>query len=107
MRNMPRRDEETTGAYTVWEGSQAGPWEDEPRHLHRASLSDKENAHWAEEMAHKIPRNALVVVADGTGARFFRNSGHNKIVLAAQGEFAPTNLINDGPAGKRLPESSD
>ena len=31
-------------------------------------------------MADKIPHNALVVVADGTGARFFRNAGHeNKI----------------------------
>ena len=27
-------------------------------------------------MADKIPHNALVVVADGTGARFFRNAGH-------------------------------
>src|SRR4029450_359330 len=26
-------------------------------------------------MADKIPHNALVVVADGTGARFFRNTG--------------------------------
>ena len=59
-------------------------------------------------MTHKIPHNALVVVADGTGARFFRNSGHgNKVSLAAQGEFKPTNLIDDGPAGKRPPESSD
>ena len=27
-------------------------------------------------MADKIPHNALVVVADGTGARFFGNAGH-------------------------------
>ena len=27
-------------------------------------------------MAEKIPHNALVVVADGTGARFFRNTSH-------------------------------
>ena len=56
----------------------------------------------------KIPHNALVVVADGTGARFFRNSGHeNTILLSADGEFKPTNLLDDGPAGKRPPESSD
>ena len=58
-------------------------------------------------MASKILHNALVVVADGTGARFFRNTGHkNKVSLAAEGEFLPTNLIDDGPAGKRPPESS-
>ena len=43
--------------------------------------------------ADKIPNGALVVVADGTGARFFRNSGQeNKISLTAEGEFKPTNL---------------
>jgi len=59
-------------------------------------------------MADKIPHNALVVVADGTGARFFRNAGHaHQVSLAAAGEFPPTNLLEDGPAGKRPPESSD
>lgn len=58
-------------------------------------------------MTNKVPHNALVVVADGTGARFFRNAGHeNKISLSADGKFQPTNLLNDGPAGKRPPESS-
>ena len=58
-------------------------------------------------MTHKIPHNALVVVADGTGARFFRNAGHeNKVSLSAQGELKPANLLDDGPAGKRPPESS-
>lgn len=58
-------------------------------------------------MADKIPHNALVVVADGTGARFFRNSGHeNKVSLLAEGEFNPTNLLDDGPAGKHPRESS-
>ena len=57
-------------------------------------------------MADKIPHNALVVVADGTGARFFRNAGHEgKIQLSAEGEFRP-NLLDDGPAGTRPPESS-
>jgi protein required for attachment to host cells len=56
----------------------------------------------------KIPRNALVVVADGTGARFFRNSRQeNKVSLSAEGELKPTHLLDDGPAGKRPPESSD
>jgi len=58
-------------------------------------------------MTGKIPHNALVVVADGTGARFFRNVGHEgKISLSAEGEFKPTDLLNEGPAGKRPPESS-
>ena len=49
-------------------------------------------------MAHKIPHNALVVVADGTGARFFRNVAHEgKIQLAAEGDFKP-NLLDDGPS---------
>ena len=59
-------------------------------------------------MTGKIPHNSLVVVADGTGARFFRNAGdENKISLSAEGELKPTNLPNEGPAGKRPPESSN
>jgi protein required for attachment to host cells len=57
-------------------------------------------------MAVNIPHNALIVVADGTGARFFRNSGREKVVLSSEGEFNPTNLRDDGPAGTRPPESS-
>ena len=58
-------------------------------------------------MADKIPHNTLVVVADGTGARFFRNASHEHTVsLAAEGEFNPTHLLDDGPAGKRPTESS-
>ena len=57
-------------------------------------------------MERKMPHNALVVVADGTGARFFRNAGdEGKIRLAAEGEFKPN--ILDGPAGTRPPESSN
>ena len=57
--------------------------------------------------ADKIPHDALVVVADGTGARFFRNSGQeNKISLTAEGEFKPTNLLDEGASGMRTPESS-
>ena len=59
-------------------------------------------------MTGKIPHNSLVVVADGTGARFFRNAGdENKISLSAEGELKPTNLTDEGPAGKRPPESSN
>jgi protein required for attachment to host cells len=59
-------------------------------------------------MIGKIPHNALVVVADGTGARFFRNVGHeSKISLSAEGEFNPTDLLDEGPAGKRPAESSN
>ena len=58
-------------------------------------------------MAEKIPHNALVVVADGTGARFFRNAGHeHQISLSAEGEFTPAHLLDDGPAGQRPTESS-
>jgi protein required for attachment to host cells len=58
-------------------------------------------------MADNIPHNALVVVADGTGARFFRNTGHDyKVLLEAEGAFNPANLLDDGPAGHRPPESS-
>lgn len=59
-------------------------------------------------MTAKIPHNALVVVADGTGARFFRNTGEDfKIALSANGDFKPSHLSSDGPAGHRPPESSD
>lgn len=58
-------------------------------------------------MAHNIPHNALVVVADGAGAKFFRNSGQeNKVSLATEGEFKPSDLEGEGPAGKRPPEST-
>jgi protein required for attachment to host cells len=58
-------------------------------------------------MSDKIPHNALVVVADGTGARFFRNASHDsKILLSADGDFKPSDLLDAGPAGMRPPESS-
>jgi protein required for attachment to host cells len=54
-----------------------------------------------------IPHKALIVVADGTHARFFRNTGNEtRIQLAAEGELKPTQLLNDGPAGMRPKESS-
>lgn len=57
--------------------------------------------------ADKIPHDALVVVADGAGARFFRNTGQDsKISLKAAGEFKPINLLDEGASGKRPAESS-
>ena len=57
--------------------------------------------------ADKIPHDALVVVADGTDARFLRNAGQdNKISLKAEGEFKPSNLLDEGASGKRPAESS-
>src|SRR3989337_2665736 len=58
-------------------------------------------------MKNKIPHNALIVVADGTGARFFRNTGQeSSSALKADGELKPGHLLNDGPAGHRPKESS-
>ena len=55
--------------------------------------------------ADKIPNGALVVVTDGTGARFFRNAGQdNTISLTTDGELKPTNLLNEGTS--RPSESS-
>jgi len=55
----------------------------------------------------QTPHNALIVVADGTGARFFRNAGdEKKIKLSVDGVLDPTNLLNEGPAGARPAESS-
>ncbi len=57
--------------------------------------------------SHKIPHKALIVVADGTGARFFRNTGNeSKISLSADSSLSPVNLNAEGPAGKQPPESS-
>lgn len=60
-------------------------------------------------MSHIIPENALVVVADGTGAKFFRHTSHHlgKHKLIADGSFKPAHLSDDGPAGHRPPEQSD
>ena len=58
-------------------------------------------------MAGKIPHNAFVVVADGGGARFFRNAGQGAAVeLSSDGQLAPNALADEGPAGGRPPESS-
>jgi|SRR4030095_1359936 protein required for attachment to host cells len=55
----------------------------------------------------EIPHNTLIVVADGTGARFFRNAGRGaKVSLSAQGALKPSDLRDEGPAGKRPTSSS-
>ena len=54
-----------------------------------------------------IPDKAFVVVADGVGARFFRNRMQDRrLTLIAEGHLTPIDLDNDGPAGKRPPDSS-
>ncbi len=54
-----------------------------------------------------MPHNAFVVVADGVGARFFRNSSRDAtVLLVADGELTPADLLDDGPSGHRPPESS-
>jgi protein required for attachment to host cells len=58
-------------------------------------------------MTDKIPHNALIVVADGAGARFFRNAGQVfDVKLKADGELGPSDLNSDGPSGKRPPEET-
>ncbi len=54
---------------------------------------------------HMIPHGAFIVVADGTRARFFRNTGNEShMALTADGELKPSHLNADGPAGKSPPE---
>lgn len=54
-----------------------------------------------------IPHKALVVVADGAHARFFRNTGQeSKVHLSPDGELKPAHLRDDGPAGSRPKELS-
>ncbi len=55
----------------------------------------------------RLPHRTLVVVADGAGARFFRNIGNEvRITLSDDGHLAPSHLNSDGPAGKGPPERS-
>lgn len=58
-------------------------------------------------MPQKIAHNALIVVADGTRARFFRNSGNqSKISLAVDGALQQVHLGKNGLTGKSPPERS-
>jgi hypothetical protein len=48
-----------------------------------------------------IPHNAPIVVADGTGARLFRNTGQGgSVSLSIDGELKPSDLLNEGPRGQ-------
>lgn len=50
----------------------------------------------------QIPANALVVVADGTGARVFRNRGTGGDVSLHQDKvLEPVDLNDDGPSGNQ------
>jgi protein required for attachment to host cells len=49
-----------------------------------------------------IPHNALIVVADGGGAKLLRNAGKpGAISLREERQLTPTNLDDDGPSGSR------
>lgn len=55
----------------------------------------------------KIPAGTVVVVADGGGARVFRNIGDDKaLVLQQQDMLELMNMNDDGPAGALPAESS-
>lgn len=55
----------------------------------------------------KIPAGTVVVVADGGGARVFRNIGDDKaLVLQQQDMLELMNMNDDGPAGVLPAESS-
>ncbi len=55
----------------------------------------------------KIPADALVVVADGMGARLFRNVGSNgTLSLQQQDLLTPQNVDDEGPSGSAPTEQS-
>lgn len=55
----------------------------------------------------RIPTDALVVVADGSGARLFRNRGDGKALSLHQFDIVELmNMDDDGPAGSMPGEST-
>lgn len=55
----------------------------------------------------KVPAGTLVVVADGEGARLFRNVGDGgDVTLQQQDLLELMNMNDDGPAGSSPPEST-
>jgi protein required for attachment to host cells len=55
----------------------------------------------------RIPADAMVVVADGEGARIFRNVGKEGVLsLQQQQLLTPKDLEDDGPSGAAPPEQS-
>lgn len=56
----------------------------------------------------KIPTGTWVMVADGTEARLFHNVGSSAKISLKQVELLkPADLLDDGPSGRRPPESDD
>src|SRR3546814_11716402 len=72
-----------------------------PRRVHNARGRTVDAWTAAEEIdMHEVPPNALVVVADGTGARVFRNQGDARAVSLHQFQLLELmNMVDDGPAG--------
>lgn len=55
----------------------------------------------------RIPKGALVVVADGTGARLFQNRGDDVVLSLHQFDMLELmNMNDDGPAGSMPSEST-
>ncbi len=55
----------------------------------------------------RIPEQAIVVVADGAGARIFRNVGsEHALSLKQQQLISPKDLEDDGPSGSAPPEQT-
>lgn len=55
----------------------------------------------------KIPSGALIVVADGVGARFLRNDGSaENLLLRQEAHLTPKNPVDGGPSGSRPEEQS-
>ncbi len=58
-------------------------------------------------MATRYPQNCLIVIADGTQAKMYRNTASDgSLSLKKDGVLEPMSLENDGPAGSRPVESS-
>ncbi len=59
------------------------------------------------ESREPLPDNCLVVVADGTGARFFRvnRDGENPSLKECD-SLSPSALADEGPSGARPPEQT-
>lgn len=55
---------------------------------------------------HKIPTGTWIMVADGAEARLFHNVGSaTKVSLKQMKLLKPRDLLDEGPAGRRPPES--
>lgn len=55
----------------------------------------------------KIPNSALIVIADGVGARLFRNDGTpEKLMLRQERRLIPTDPPDGGPSGSRPEEQT-